>query len=103
MFTILGLAVGHMLPKRYRSNTLILVQAPKISTRYIQPTITTDMRSRIKTIQEEVMSRSRLFEIIDRFKLYADERDKLSIDQLIRKMRKSIRVEIRKNDAFAIF
>ena len=98
-----GHVIVKILPKVYVANTLVLVEGQKVPRAYVQSTVTAHVEERLKTIQEEVMSRSRLYEIIERFKLFPDLRDTMSIDQLIGRMRKAIKIQIRHKDAFAIY
>ena len=103
IFHFAGHVIVRILPKVYVANTLVLVESQKVPSAYVQSTVTSQVEERLKTIQEEVMSRSRLYEIIERFKLFPDMRDSHSIDQLIAKMRKAIKIQIRHKDAFAIY
>ena len=102
LFFIGGLIVHRFLPKYYVANTLVLVEGQKIPKNYVESTVTTELEDRLQTIQEEVMSRSRLYEITERFNLFPDLRGELSTDQLIAKIRKNISVQI-KHDAFSIY
>lgn len=90
----LVLAVSLRLPKRYRSETVILVDPQKIPVEYVRPTVTGDVADRLQTISEEVMSRTRLQRIADELSLYHDLRGKMTKDQLIGAMRKDITVEL---------
>ena len=100
---IIGVLLALTLPKYYRADTLVLVESQKVPENYIQSTVTSNVERRLQTIQEEVMSRTRLWEIIERFNLYPDDRGVLPPDLILEKMRDSIEVEIRRLDAFAIY
>jgi succinoglycan biosynthesis transport protein ExoP len=83
-----------LLPKEYRSETLILVEPQKIPDEYVRATVTSDATDRLQTISEEIMSRTRLANIIQKFNLYPKLRDKKSMDELVAIMRQSITVDV---------
>ena len=103
LFMIGGVILARFLPKYYVANTLVLVEGQKVPSNYVESTVTSEVERRLQTIQEEVMSRSRLYEIIERFNLFPESREELSTDQLISRMRKNINIEIKHRDAFAIY
>ena len=103
LFVVGGFVLIRFLPRYYVANTLVLVEGQKIPSNYVESTVTSEVERRLQTIQEEVMSRSRLYEIMERFNLFPDLRDSLSTDKLIGKMRKNITIQIKHRDAFAIY
>ncbi|HEX4020244.1 MAG TPA: hypothetical protein VHX63_03790 [Acidobacteriaceae bacterium] len=86
--------IGLKLPKEYRSETLILVEPQKIPSDYVKATVTTDVTSRLQTIREEVMSRTRLITVIHELNLGHGSLTPEQLDDLVRKMRKNITVDI---------
>lgn len=87
--------VSLVLPKSYRSETLILVDAQRVPEKYVQSTVTGDVTERLQTISQEILSRSRLEKIIDQFKLYdEDRRKKVPTEEIIEKMRKDVQVDV---------
>lgn len=87
-------AVSLRLPKRYHSETVILVDPQKIPTEYVKATVTSDVADRLQTISEEVMSRTRLQRIADEVGLYNEIRGKKTQEELISAMRKDITVDL---------
>src|SRR6185312_6071060 len=81
-------AVTFFVPPQYVSQTLVLVEQQKVPESYVKPVITEDLDSRLATMKEQILSRSRLAPIIDRFNLYANQG--LSMDDRIDKARKGI-------------
>lgn len=57
-------------PELYRAETVILVERQTIPTDMIRSTITTSLSDRIRTISEQVKSRTRLEKIIEELDLY---------------------------------
>ena len=59
-----------VLPKSYRSSTLILIENQKIPDDYVKGIGGASIEQRLTMIQQQVMSRTLLSQIIDEFKLY---------------------------------
>src|SRR5574341_1422686 len=78
-----GVAVvySYVLPPIYRSSTLILVEAQKIPTSYVSPTITYSMQERLNTLKQQITSRTKLEGIAKRFGLYKKELESASAGQ----------------------
>ncbi|HEX5234130.1 MAG TPA: Wzz/FepE/Etk N-terminal domain-containing protein [Silvibacterium sp.] len=85
---------GRHWPKKYRSETMILVDPQKIPEEYVKATITGDVTDRLQTISEEVMSRTRLLMIASKNGLYQTARKKFGDDSAVSALRKDITVEI---------
>jgi polysaccharide chain length determinant protein (PEP-CTERM system associated) len=83
-----------VLPSRYRSGTLILVEQPSMPKDYVTPNITDDLQARLQSITQQILSRTRLLHIIDEFNLYAADRGRLNPDELVERMRKDIEIEL---------
>src|SRR3972149_218158 len=78
----------------YRSTSTILIEEQEISREYVMATVTSYAEQRLQTINQRIMSASQLLEIINRFNLYADKRDRLTTEEIIEDMRqKDIRFE----------
>lgn len=85
---------GRAWPKKYRSETVILVDPQRVPEEYVKATITGDVTDRLQTISEEVMSRTRLLMIANKDGLYQDLRQKYGDDSAIDSMRKDITVDV---------
>jgi polysaccharide chain length determinant protein (PEP-CTERM system associated) len=84
------------LPERYVSQTLVLVEQQKVPDSFVKPVVNEDLAGRLATMQEQILSRTRLQPIIERFGLYKNEG--LSADEMVDRMRKSIVVTPIKQD-----
>jgi polysaccharide biosynthesis transport protein len=74
---IVSLAViraSYLLPNHYRSEAIIFMAAPHISSEYVVPNDTTNTMEAIDAVTREVLSRARLLDIIDEFGLYPKQR-----------------------------
>jgi polysaccharide biosynthesis transport protein len=81
-----------LLPDVYRATTTILVDPQKIPERYVASTVTIDANGRLNTLTEQVLSASRLEEIIDRNNLYPELRKRKSREEIVDYMRKQIKI-----------
>ncbi len=88
------------LPKMYRATTLVLVTPQKVPENFVRPTVTSKIEDRLQSIGQEIMSRTRLEQVIAEFKLYADQANSLSQEEIIELMRKNIEVELKGKEGF---
>jgi polysaccharide chain length determinant protein (PEP-CTERM system associated) len=88
----LGLAIAAWLPKQYTSQTLVLVAKPTVPTEYVRPVVTEDLNRRLASMQEQILSRTRLEPVIEQFGLYHEDRNKVHIEDLIDRLRQAIEI-----------
>jgi polysaccharide chain length determinant protein (PEP-CTERM system associated) len=90
--TALALGATLVLPKRFTSQTIVLVDQPTVSPDLVKPVITEQTNQRLASMQEQILSRSRLQPIIEKFGLYPSERGTLHMEELVAKLRSAIDV-----------
>src|SRR6267154_181004 len=90
--TALALGATLVLPKRFTSQTIVLVDQPTVSPDLVKPVITEQTNQRLASMQEQILSRSRLQPIIEKFGLYPSERGTLHMEELVAKLRSAIEV-----------
>jgi polysaccharide biosynthesis transport protein len=78
----------------YRSGTLILVEQPTMPKDYVTPNVNDDLQDRLRSITQQILSRTRLLHIIDQLNLYADSHNQLTEDEKVEGMRKQIEIEL---------
>jgi polysaccharide chain length determinant protein (PEP-CTERM system associated) len=88
------------LPKMYRATTLVLVTPQKVPENLVRPTVTSRIEDRLQSISQEIMSRTRLEQVIAEFKLYSEQAKSLSQEEIVELMRKNIQVEIKGKEGF---
>src|SRR5712692_6541652 len=95
-FLIWGLGWGGswLLPAYYKSDTLILVEQQKVPDQYVVPNVATDIQERLQSMTQQILSRTRLLRIIDQFHLYADQKSRLSPDEIVDKMRADVQIDL---------
>src|SRR3984957_15800013 len=86
--------VSWVLPPKYQSSTLILVEQPTMPKDYVTPNVNDDLQDRLQSITQQILSRTRLLHIIDQFNLYASAHAQRSPDQKVDLMRKDIEIEL---------
>ncbi len=91
-------SAGWLLPARYRSETLVLVEQQKVPERYVTPNVAADLQERLQSMTQQILSRTRLLRIIDDLNLYPQERAQLTPEELLERMRRDIKIEIVRGD-----
>lgn len=92
------------LPNLYRSESLILVVPQRVPESYVRSTVTTRIEDRLQAISQQILSRTRLEQIIQDFSLYPRERARQELmEDIVERMRADdIRIDIVKGDAFRV-
>jgi polysaccharide chain length determinant protein (PEP-CTERM system associated) len=88
----LGFLVATVLPKRYTSETLVLVDEPTVPTEFVKP-LTEDLNRRLASMQEQILSRTRLQPIIEKFGLYSSLRNRVPMEDLIARLQTAVIVK----------
>ena len=96
--------VIHFLPNVYRSETLILVVPQRVPESYVKSTVTARIEDRLQAISQQILSRTKLEQIISDFNLYKRERDDGDLmEDIVEKMRmRDIGIGVVKGDAFRL-
>jgi len=99
-----GAVIVRELPNSYRSETLILVVPQRVPESYVRSTVTARIEDRLQTISQQIMSRTRLEQIVQDFNLYPQERaEQQLMEDIVERMRtKDIGIDIVKGDAFRV-
>jgi protein tyrosine kinase modulator len=83
-----------VLPPKYESTTLILVEQPSMPKDYVTPNVNDDLQQRMQSITQQILSRTNLLQIIERFHLYSREHGDPTPDDKVAGMRKDIDIEL---------
>jgi len=93
-----GIFFALTFPKNYSAETLILLQPQSIPANYVRSIVSTDIDSRISTLSQQILSRTNLEKIIDKFKLYSGlEFEDMFMEDKIESMRERITIDISRN------
>ncbi len=85
--------IAFALSSIYISTSTILIEEQEIPQAFVMATVTSYAEQRLQSINQRIMSTSRLLEIINRFNLYEDIRKKWATEEIIEKMREDIKLE----------
>ena len=91
LLALIGFGITFFVTPQYVSQTLILVEQQKVPDEYVKPVLEEDLTARLASMKEQILSRSRLEPIIERFNLYGT--GKASMDDRIDTTRKNIDIK----------
>jgi polysaccharide chain length determinant protein (PEP-CTERM system associated) len=91
--TAAALVIGKHLPKQYRSETLIMVIPQRIPQSYVKAGGTENIEDRLATLQDQILSRSRLERIVVDLNLYEALRRTLPMEDVVQRMRADVTIE----------
>jgi protein tyrosine kinase modulator len=94
LILLISVGVIVFLKPIYQSTGTILVETQQIPTDLIQSSVTSDPSQRITVLQQRVMTRRNLLQIIDNFEVFGVDRQRLPVSQLIAKMQSQINVSV---------
>jgi polysaccharide chain length determinant protein (PEP-CTERM system associated) len=86
--------VSYNLPDVFASETLIMVDPQKVPESYVRTTVSGDVRNRLGTLSQQILSATRLQKIIEGLNLYPVERKTLPREDVIALMRRNISVQV---------
>ena len=90
---VAGSAAAMLWPPTYLSEGKILVESQQIPVDLVKPTVTTASKERIQVIEQRVMTRDNLLAILDKYQMFADQRDSLSRTELLDLMRQNTKIK----------
>ena len=90
---LLSIVLAVALPSVYRSTATILIEEQEIPSELVKSTVTTFAARQVQYINQRIMSRSNLVDIIKKYDLYASDRKSKTEEVILEKMRDSIKVE----------
>ena len=91
VFPIIGALLTLVLPPKYMSQTLVLIEEQKVPDEYVKPVIGTDLDSRLSSMKEQILSRSRIQPIIEKYNLYGGGH--VTMDDRVDQTRKAIDIK----------
>jgi uncharacterized protein involved in exopolysaccharide biosynthesis len=93
-------ALAFSLPIFYESSTTILVEESNIPEGIVEDNFTGFIDQRLDTITQRIMSRTRLWDIVNRHNLYKDSRENQSKEEIVNRTRENIKLKTISSDAF---
>jgi succinoglycan biosynthesis transport protein ExoP len=96
-----ALAAAYALPEKFRSRTVILVESEKVPDSFVKAMATESASRRLVTLQQEVLSRTRLERLIKEVDPYPGATGG-SMTRMVEALRDNTTVTVRGSDAFTI-
>jgi len=90
LVTTLGIGASFVVPARYTSRALVLIEQQKVPGDFVRSVVTQDLNVRLTDMAEKIFSRTRLQPLIERYGLYSDKN--ITIDEKIEKLREDLSV-----------
>ena len=87
-----AVVVAVALPPVYRSTATILIKEQEIPQEFVRSTVTSFADERIQVISQQVMTRSTLLELVDRYGLYGSARQRETSEEILDRMRRDIKL-----------
>ena len=95
----LGICAGVILPRKYRSETVIMVQEGKSDNPLFDKlAVSTTISQRMTGLRESILGWNSLVELVKRLNLDHDVRNKQEYEELIRALRNNIQLKLRGNN-----
>jgi polysaccharide chain length determinant protein (PEP-CTERM system associated) len=88
----LAYGISRFLPNRYKSQTLVLVEQQTVPSEIVKPVVTSDISQRLGSMQQQILSRTRLEPVMRQFGLFSEDINRVPLDGLVERLRKAIEV-----------
>src|SRR3989441_4389924 len=88
-------SLAKFLPDIYRSTATVLVERYNVPETFVKSSVTGELETRLQTISQEILSRARLADLIERLDLYPNVRNGAPMEGAIQKMRRDIQLELK--------
>lgn len=93
IISVAAVAVAFLIPAVYRSTSTILIEQREIPAEYVTSSITTFAEQRMQSINQRILTSSKLQELIRQYGLYTELEKKKTTDEIIEKMRNDIHLK----------
>lgn len=84
--------IALVLPDVFRSSAVILIENPQVPQNLVPSTVTSIADQRIQAMTQEVTSRARILNLVSKYDLLPEKRDKLPTEDLVERIQKRILV-----------
>jgi polysaccharide chain length determinant protein (PEP-CTERM system associated) len=85
-------------PEQYKSSTTILIVSQRVPENYIKSTVSEKIEDRLATIRQQVLSRTRLVQVMDELGLFKEMRKKVPVEEAVETMQKRIGIQVDVNN-----
>jgi polysaccharide chain length determinant protein (PEP-CTERM system associated) len=85
-----------LLPPVYSAEALVLVESQRIPENYVAATVNVNLEGRLNALRQQILSYSRLVEVIKKFDLYRAERATRPMEAVLELMRKDLSIGVQR-------
>ncbi len=89
----ISVAVALLLPPIYQSSAMIMIEGQQIPEEYVKSTITTYAKERLEFITQQLITKSRLKEIIRELNLFPNLTDKDGLKKVLEEIKEGIQIK----------
>jgi uncharacterized protein involved in exopolysaccharide biosynthesis len=90
---VVAILFAFLWPATYQSSSTILIEEQQIPQEFVRSTVTGFADERIQSLTQQILSRVKLWEIIQQFKLYSAMQEKYTREEILETMRDNIKLE----------
>jgi polysaccharide chain length determinant protein (PEP-CTERM system associated) len=95
--------MARSLPDMYRSETLVQIVPQQVPSSFVRPVVTTSIEDRLQSIRQQILSRTRLEQLIKEFNLYPEARQNGIMEDVVQRMRdRDIQIQVVNGNSFRI-
>ena len=91
---LIGMIAALVWPASYKSSATILIKEQEIPSELVMSTVTSFAAQRIQTISQQVMTRTNLMQIMEKYELYVDDRRRYTTEEVLADMREDISLDM---------
>lgn len=84
-----------VMPSIYESTATVLVERQRAPERLVGPSAASELETRLRTVSEQILSRSQLEQVITQFDLYPDLRRRTTPEMVVERMRRDIQLQFK--------
>src|SRR5215218_39985 len=95
---LISVAVAVLIPSVYKSTATILIEQQEIPPDLVRSTISSYADQRIQVISQQVMTRSNLMRIVEKYNLYPRYRATKTTEEILERLTKDIKLDILRAD-----
>jgi protein tyrosine kinase modulator len=88
-------SVVRVLPDVYPATATVLVERHQVPETFVRSLVIGEVDTRLQTISQEILSRGRLKDLITRFDLYPNLRQRMVLEDVVEKMRRDVQLELK--------
>lgn len=90
--SVAAFLIARTLPKKYQSQTLVLVQQPKVDQKFVTPVVSEEINQRLASMTQEILSTAQLGPVVTQFHIYQKQMPDSTLGARVSRLRKAITV-----------